>query len=428
MGGLLLQLAIILAAARVGGSVFRRLGQPRVCGEIAAGLALGPSLVGGLFPGTFAIIFPLESASTFRSLSEVGLVLLLFFVGLDLPLEEIRVRKRAAFTISLAGMVVPFVLGLALAEVLRRALAIQTEPVSFRLFVGTAVSITAIPTLARILDDLNLQGTRIAALTTTAAALDDVAGWTLLAAVTALVHTQFSVVGTILRLAGTVLFASLMIAVVRPIVQKRCARAGDPALLEGGGPMTAALVVMLLGGATTSALGLSGIFGAFLAGIALGGDRRLREALNARLRPMVLAMFLPVFFAYTGLRADVGSIDGLVPWLLCGVVIVVAIVGKIGGCGLAAATQGLSRSDAWSIGILMNTRGLMELVVVNIGLDLGVIPHSVFFMLVMMAVVTTYMTSPLVRRVLRHSEFAPLFSRRTHAEPTWPAPHHQAGT
>jgi Kef-type K+ transport system membrane component KefB len=428
MRGLLLQLAIILAAARVGGSLFRRLGQPRVCGEIAAGLALGPSLVGGLFPATFAIIFPLASAPTFRALSEIGLVLLLFFVGLDLRVEEIRVRKRAAFTISLAGIVVPFTLGLALAELLRRALAIQVEPVSFRLFVGTAVSITAIPTLARILDDLNLQGTRIAALTTTAAALDDVAGWTLLATVTALVQTQFSLSGTILRLLGTVLFASLMIAVVRPIVQKLCGRAEDPAMLEGGGAMTVALVVMLLGGAITTALGLSGIFGAFLAGIALGGDRRLREALSLRLRPMTLAMFLPIFFAYTGLRADVGSINGPVPWLLCGAVIVVAIAGKIGGCAIAAAAQGLPRSDAWSIGILMNTRGLMELVVVNIGLDLGVIPHSVFFMLVTMAVVTTYMTSPLVRRVLRHSEFAPLFSRRTRAEPAWPAPHQEVGT
>src|SRR5436190_12722085 len=150
MPGLLLQLAIILATAHAGGTIIRRLGQPRVCGEIAAGLALGPSLVGGLFPGAFAVIFPAASAPTFRALSDVGLVLLLFLVGLELPLQEIRVRKRAALMISAAGIVVPFVLGLALAELLRRAVATQVEPVSFRLFVGTAVSITAIPTLARI--------------------------------------------------------------------------------------------------------------------------------------------------------------------------------------------------------------------------------------------------------------------------------------
>jgi Kef-type K+ transport system membrane component KefB len=416
MRGLLLQLAIILIAAHAGGSIFRRLGQPRVCGEIAAGLALGPSLVGGLFPGAFAVLFPVASAPTFRALSDVGLVLLLFLVGLDLPLQEIRVRKRAALMISSAGIVVPFLLGVALAELLRRALAITVEPVTFRLFVGTAVSITAIPTLARILDDLNLQGTRIAALTTLAAALDDVAGWTLLAAITALVQSQFSMGATIVRLLGTLLFASVMIGVVRPAVRQWCARVEDAAMLESGGALSMALVVMLLGAATTSALGLSGIFGAFLAGITLGGEPRFRDMLTARLRPVTLAMFLPVFFAYTGLRADVGSLTGLTSWLLCGAVIAVAIVGKVGGCAITASAQGLPRTDAWSIGILMNTRGLMELVVANLGLDLGVIPPNVFFMLVTMAVVTTYMTSPLVSRVLRHSEFAPRLGRRPLAE------------
>ena len=415
MGGLFLQIAVVLAAARAGGAVFRRLGQPHVCGEIAAGLALGPSLIGGLFPASFAIIFPAESAPAFRALSELGLILLLFFVGLDLHLDEIRTHKRAAVAISLAGVVVPFGLGLGLAELLRRALAIPVDPLAFRLFVGTAVSITAIPTLARILDDLNLRGTRIAALATTAAAIDDVAGWSLLAAVTALVKSEFSLSETAFRLAGTMVFAWAMLAAVRPLARRTYARLRDT--VDPGLLMTAALVVMLLGAAATSALGLSGIFGAFLAGIALGGDERLRESLIARLQPITLTLFLPIFFAYTGLRTDVGSVQGPVAWLLCATVIAVAIAGKVGGCTIAAAAQGLSRSDAWALGFLMNTRGLMELVVVNIGLDLGVIPRSVFFMLVLMAVVTTYMTSPLVRRVLRDSEFAPLVRRNPLATP-----------
>lgn len=423
---LFLQLAIILAAARLCGALFRRFGQPRVCGEIAAGLALGPSLLGGIFPATHALIFPVGAAPIFRALSEIGLALLMFFVGLELDVDEIRVRKRAAFAISLAGIVVPFGLGVVLGEVLHRLLVLDIQPVGFRLFVGIAVSITAIPTLTRILDDLNLQHTRIAALTTTAAALDDVVGWTILAAVIAFVRAEFNWADAVMRLAVALVFALAMVRVVRGAVRRWCAHVDDPAVFSRGGVLTAALLTLLLSASVTSAIGLSGIFGAFLAGITFGVDTRLRDALASRLHPITLTLFLPVFFTYTGLRADIGSVEGSLSWILCGVVIAVAIAGKVGGCTAAAATQGLSRSDAWSIGILMNTRGLMELVVVNIGFDLGVIPRSVFFMLVLMAVVTTYMTTPLVRHVLRHSEFKPLLSAPYAGRP-WRAAARQVG-
>jgi Kef-type K+ transport system membrane component KefB len=420
MAALFVQLAIILGAARACGSVFRRFGQPQVCGEIAAGLALGPSLLGSLFPAMQAAVFPAHTAPTFQALSELGLVFLMFFVGLDLQVHELRARTRAAGAISLAGIIVPFVLGLALAEVLHRALALSVDPLGFRLFVGTAVSITAIPVLARILNDLNLQRTRIAALTTTAAALDDVVGWTLLAAVTALVQSRFAAGSAAMRLAATAAFGAAMVWLVRPAVERRCARVEDPAAFDRGGVLTGALIAMLLGAAATSSLGLSSIFGAFTTGIALGGDARVRERLVARLEPVTLTLFLPIFFTYTGLRTEIGSVHGAVPWLLCGLTVAVAIVGKVLGCTAAAASQGLSRTDSWAIGVLMNTRGLMELVVVNIGLDLGVIPRSVFFMLVMMAVITTCMTTPLVRRVLRHSEFESLVNTAAFGNQTFP--------
>ena len=420
--GLFLQLAIILVAARLFGTLFRRYGQPRVCGEIAAGLALGPSLLGGLMPTLHAAVFPPSAAPVFGALSEMGVVLLMFIVGLNTQLSELRARKGATFTISLAGIVVPFVLGLLLAEVLHRVLAPAVDPLGFRLFIATAVSITAIPTLARILAECNLQRTHIAALATTAAALDDVVGWTLLAGVTAIVHAQFSGGLAVARLAGTVLFAVLMIGLVRPWLAERCQRVTDSTSFGHSGTLAAALVAMCLGAAVTVALGLSGVFGAFIVGITLSADSRLRDALLQRLDAFVITLFLPLFFAHTGLRTDVGSVQGLVPWALCGLVIVVAVIGKIGGCSLAAAAQGLPRRDAWSIGILMNTRGLMELVVANIGLDLGVINRPVFFPLVLMAVVTTLMTTPLLRRALRDTDFAPLVDRAAFARGIEPSP------
>ena len=421
-----LQLAVILVAARVCGSLARRLGQPRVCGEIAAGLALGPSLVGAMFAQAVATVFPADAAPGLRIMSELGLVFLMLLVGLDLHVDELRRRKRAACAISVAGIVVPFALGLVLAGVLHPALAPDRDPVAFALFLGTAISITAIPTLARILDELNLQRTRIATLTTTAAALDDVVGWTLLATVTALVQVQFEPLDAMFRLGATAMFAAIVVGSGRKLVQRRCARVEDPAAFRSGAVLTLAVIAALSGAAITDALGLSGIFGAFTVGIALGGDPRLRDAIVERLQPIVLTLFLPIFFTFTGLRTDAGALHGSWAWALCALVVVVAVAGKVAGCALAAMTQKLSRSDALSIGVLMNTRGLMELVVINVGLDLGVIPHSVFFMLVIMAIVTTYMTAPLVRRILRDSELAAGFGA-TYAGQPWRSAQRHAG-
>ena len=422
MIGLFLQLAIILAAARVFGTMFRRMGQPRVCGEIIAGLALGPSLLGGMFPAVHAAVFPASAAPVFGALSEMGVVLLMFLVGLNTRMSELSARKGATCAISLAGIAVPFVFGLALAELLHPWLAPALDPLGFRLFVATAISVTAIPTLARILDECHLHRTHIAAVTTTAAALDDVVGWTLLAAVTAIVHAQFSGAVAVARLGGTLVFAVAMIIIVRPLLARWCRGVSDATRFEGAGVLGPVLVAVCLGAAATSAMGMSGVFGAFIVGITVSADPRLRDALLQRLEAFVVTLFLPLFFAYTGLRTDIGTVHGLVPWMLCGLVILVAVVGKVGGCGLAAAAQGMPPRDAWSVGILMNTRGLMELVVANIGLDLGVINEPVFFALVLMAVVTTLMTTPLLRRALRHTDFAPLLERAAFSRHAAPSP------
>jgi Kef-type K+ transport system membrane component KefB len=394
------------------------MGQPSVCGEIAAGLALGPSLLGGLFPGVHAVVFPAEAAAGLKVLSEIGLALLLFMVGLNLELAEIRLRKGAALTISLAGVFVPFTLGLALAELLHTVLAPAVDPLAFRLFVATAISITAIPALARILDDCNLHRTRIGALVTTAAAVDDVVGWTLLAVVSAAAESRFSGIAAVGRLAGVAVFACVAIGVVRPWLTRVCARVSDEATFDRPGILSAALVGMCGGAALTAAMGLSAVFGAFIVGVTLSCDSRLRDALRGRLQLVVISLFLPLFFTYTGLRTDLGSIHGWIPVLLCVVVVAVAIAGKVGGCALAATSQGLPAREAWSIGLLMNTRGLMELVVANIGLDLGIIDRTVFCMLVVMTVTTTYMTTPLVMRVLRHTDFQPFLDQAPLARPT----------
>jgi Kef-type K+ transport system membrane component KefB len=409
LAGFLVQLAIILAVAHVFGALFSRLGQPRVCGEIAAGLVLGPSLLGRMSPAAHATLFPASAAPTLKTLSELGLLLLMFLVGLNLHVDQLLARKRAASAISMVGIVVPFVLGLGLAEILYRTLGLTVDARGFRLFVATAVSITAIPTLARIIEDLGLQHTRVAALVTTAAALDDVVGWSLLASITALMQSRFDASGALLRLSVAGAFGCTLVCVVRRLVQRWGAQIRDH-LFDGSLPLAAALVTILLGAAFTTALGLSGIFGAFVVGVGAGGDPRLRQALARDLQPVALTLLLPVFFTYTGMRTDIGSLHGAVPWLLCALVVAVAILGKLAACAAAASTMGVSGRDAWAVGILMNTRGLMELVVVNIGLDLGVIPHSVFFMLVLMAVITTYMTTPLLRRALRDSDLAPSFA------------------
>lgn len=431
---LLVQLTAIILAARLGASLARRLGQPSVVGEIVAGLLLGPSALGAAAPGLSAWLFgggrtgqPAGLEAALTSFSQIGLVLLMFLVGLEFDFTHVRRQGRLAATISLAGVALPFLLGAGLALVMAPRLeflgATQTvDPRSFALFLGTALSITAIPILGRMLIEMDMQHTLVGATVIAAAACDDVLGWTLLAAVSAMAVGQFDPWQTARMLAATLGFAAAAFLVIRPLMLPWLERAVASADGVAGGDRpceaagreelpTAALSVILAAifaaAVVTSRIGIFAIFGAFLLGAALSGGPRLREAITARLTAFVTVFFLPIFFTYTGLRTNIGSLGSFEAWGWCAAVLATAVLGKWGGCGLAARLCGMPPREASCVGVLMNTRALMELVVCNVGMDLGIIPPAVYCMLVLMAICTTLMTTPLAVRLLRNTSYEP---------------------
>lgn len=416
----LTQLVVIIVAARLAGILARRLGQPTVVGEIVAGLVLGPSLFGALFPEAFNFVFKphlpgVEEALTraafpkiFEVLKEVGLIFLLFLIGLDFDFGHLKVKGRSAVAICVAGVALPFALGLAMAPVIHGHLEphdVTDKPVplfAMTLFLGTALSITALPILGRMLIEMGLNRTRMAAVVITAAALGDAFGWILLASVAAVAKAAFDPLETATMAGLTVAFFALMYFVVRPVL----VRYFRASLAKSGGHLSlnalaVLLAVLLLCAMATGAIGIFAIFGAFILGAVLSDQHQFREAVLARLRDFVTAFFLPIFFTYTGLRTEIGALDGAAMWVICGAVIFAALFGKIVGCGVAARLTGFSNKEAALVGAMMNTRALMELIVINVGYDLGVIPKSLFCILVLMAVLTTVMTTPLVL-LLRH--------------------------
>jgi Kef-type K+ transport system membrane component KefB len=402
----ILQLTIIMVIARIFAAVFQRLGQPAVCGEMAAGLVLGPSLLGKLFPHLFQRIFDPSAGHILSIFSQIGLVLLLFLIGMEFEFSHLSAHGRKAVGISLAGILMPFGCGLLLARFIYPFVGKDNPFVGFSIFLATAMSITALPTLGRIITEFNLSGTHIGVLAITAAAADDVAGWTILAAISAIVRSNFYPALTVEMLLETLAFGLFLVFAIRPLL-KRWTR--HVMRVEGSqlSFATLAVVLALVFGAAmiTNLIGIVSIFGAFMMGAMFFDQGEFRRAVALRLRDFVYVFFVPVFFMYTGLRTDVGSMTSPLLWQLCGLIIVVAIAAKGGGCMLAARWGGLSWRDSACIGAFMNTRGLMELIVLNVGYDLGVIPKSVFFMLTVMAVATTYMTAPLLRRLFRATEF-----------------------
>lgn len=423
----LLQLVVIILAARLFSRLFRWLGQPNVVGEIFAGLVLGPSLLGWLFPGVEAAIFrpplpgiPPEVSDLilnriFSVLSQIGLVFLLFLIGLEFDFGHLRYHGKAALGISFSGVALPFALGLALAPVLLPHLefhpASKGEPlpaVAFALFLGTALSITAIPVLGRMMMELNITRSRLGTITIAAAAVDDATGWILLAAVAAVARAHFHLLHTLIMVGETVAFALVMIYLVRPFLVSLT----RSMLQEGDGELSINALALLLamifvGAIVTNLIGIFAVFGAFFMGAILSGETELRRAIARRMRDLVTAFFLPIFFTYTGLRTNVGTLNSPDLWLLCALVLAAAVVGKVGGCGLAAWLGGVAPREAACAGVMMNTRGLMELIVINLGYELRVIPPSVFCMLVLMAVLTTVMTTPLLLRLMPGTELEP---------------------
>lgn len=412
---LLWQLVVIILAARVTGILFRKIGQPEVMGEIFAGLLLGPSFLGALLPGVSAAVFqpviegvpPGTLHWIFTSISQIGLILLLFLVGMEFEFGHLRELGKATGLISLAGILTPFFLGLALSIWIFPKVFPDTAQRpnywGFALFLGTAMSITALPILGRMLVDWNVARTRLAVVSITAAAFDDAAGWILLAGVAAFVGTGYSGSESIWMILWTAAFGGGMIFLVRPLVKKII-----PMLLVEGEISITGLAVVLsmlfLSAIATNLIGIFAIFGAFMFGACLCDEEAFRMAVQRRLRDFVTAFFLPIFFAYTGLRTKIGTLDSMDLWIMAGLIILASIVGKMAGCGLASWVAGFGKRESACIGVLMNTRALMELIVINLGKDMGVIPDSVFCMLVMMALVTTFMTTPLIQWLSKGTE------------------------
>ncbi len=382
-------LGLIVGATRLTGALFRRIGQPAVVGEIAAGILLGPSLFGVVAPGASSAMLPASVMPALGLLAELGVVLFMFTVGVELDTSAVARGARAALLISQAGIVVPFLMGSTLSLWLYPSLAGPgVSFVIFALFVGVAMSVTAFPVLARILSDFGLQRTPLGVIAMSAAAVGDVIAWCLLAGVAGLARAQAG--AGLVTFAFALAFAGAMILLVRPLVARLASRAAS-AVSTG-----ALLLGMFASAAATHAIGLHALFGAFLFGALVPAHSPAAEAVTARLRGLVW-LLLPTFFAVTGLRTQIRLIEGVDAWTACLAILAVACAGKFGGSYLAARYAGLPRRDAAAIGALMNTRGLVELVVLNLGLSLGVISPTLFAILVLMALATTAMTTPLLR-------------------------------
>lgn len=391
---LLAALAAVIAAGWVLGQLFAWLGQPPVIGEVMAGIALGPSLLG---THVSAMILPSSVAPFLGVIAQLGVLLYMFTVGLDLHIGQLRERAHAAVAISHASIVLPFVLGAGLALALYPRLASSDVPfTSFALFMGVAMSITAFPVLARILADRGMLRTQLGVIALSCAATDDVTAWCLLAFVVGIAKAEIG--GAVSVIAGTLLYIAAMLVVVRPLVKRVVKRWPSGPL-----PRTAvafSFVALLLSALTTEYIGIHAIFGAFLLGAVIPHDSSIARVLGRQVEAVVDVLLLPAFFAFTGMRTRIDLVSGVEPWLICMLIIVVATLGKFGGTFVAGRFTGLDTRNAAALGALMNTRGLMELIVLNIGLDMKVISPTLFAMMVIMALVTTMGTAPLLSLLL----------------------------
>jgi len=390
---LLMQIVAIIAVARVFAYLFNKLGQPTVIGEIVAGIVLGPSVVGYWFPGAFSFLFPEGSLDNLQFMSQIGLLLFMFVVGLELDLKLLSGRAHDSVVISHASIIIPYAMGVGLAYWLYVDFAPPTISfLSFSLFMGIAMSITAFPVLARVLQERGLSRTRLGTIALTSAAADDVTAWCLLAAVIAIVKAG-SAVSALYTICAALIYVGVMIGVLRPFLRRVGDIYSDRESISK--PIVALVFLVMLGSAyTTESIGIHALFGAFMAGAIMPPSLSFRKVLINKLEDVSLVLLLPLFFVFTGLRTRIGLLNEEHLWWICAAVIAIAVLGKFGGSAIAARFTGNSWKDSLSIGALMNTRGLMELVVLNIGYDLGVLNPQIFVMLVLMALITTFMTGP----------------------------------
>jgi Kef-type K+ transport system membrane component KefB len=389
----LLALAAVVVIGRLLGSAFARIGQPPVIGEVLGGIVLGPSLLGRVAPDVAAYVLPVAVAPYLSVVAQLGVILYMFLVGLDLNLDPLRSRARAVVATSHASILAPFVLGSLLALYLYPRVSTNDVPfTSFALFMGVAMSITAFPVLARILSDRGMTRSELGVIALACAAADDVTAWCLLAFVVGVVQSEVG--GALLVAVSTLGFIAVMFFAVKPLVAKLVHRRGNGS--AGQGTVALVLVLMLLSALTTEQIGVHAVFGAFLFGAIVPRETGLPRVLTGRLEDLVTILLLPAFFAFTGMRTEISLVSTAAEWAMCLLIIAVATIGKFGGTLVAARLTGMNWPGAAGLGILMNTRGLMELIVLNIGLDLGVISPALFTMMVIMALVTTIATTPLL--------------------------------
>lgn len=393
---LIVAVGVILLAARIFGWLFRHIGQPAVIGEITAGIILGPSFLGRLFPSAFAWVFPPSSLPTLTSLSQLGLLLFLFTVGLQVDLKQIFKQRAAVILVSSVSILFPLALGLGLARFLYPEYGGPNVSFSaFSLFMGTAMSITAFPVLARILKECNLLETELGTLAISCAAIDDVSAWLLLAVLTAVARSSHDWGHVAEILFGLAIFVVIMLVPVR-----RAARYFAGFFQKHGlgiGLLSAMILMMLASASATEKLGLHALFGAFMAGLAVPKNPKLVTETVEKIESLALTLLLPLFFALTGLRTRIDLLSGARAWIYTLAIIAVAIVGKFVGATLASRGTGTRWRESAALGVLMNTRGLVELVILNAGLELGILSPQLFTMLVIMALVTTFMAAPVLR-------------------------------
>jgi len=399
---LLLQIVVIIACTQLFGNGFKKIGQPAVIGETVAGIVLGPSLLGLIFPDAFQFLFPQGSMENLKFLSQIGLILFMFIVGMELDTRMIRRQAFEALIISHASILIPYTLGIGLSLFLYHQYAMANASFfSFSLFMGIAMSITAFPVLARIIRDRGLTGTKLGILAITCAASDDVTAWCLLALLIAFIKSGSGLPG-FYTIGLVILYAAVMLIPVRLLLKKILQiyerhRIGYPAL------MAIMFTMLVLSAWCSEVIGIHALFGAFLAGAIMPQNEILRNRITDRISDVTIVMLLPLFFVFTGLRTHAGLLNQSALWISFGLILLVAVAGKFGGSALAARFMGQSWKDSLSIGALMNTRGLMELIVLNIGYDMGVLSPEIFAMMVLMALITTMMTSPALHWIERMS-------------------------
>lgn len=402
LGNVLLALVTIIVVARTCGYLFNKIHQPAVMGEVIGGIILGPSLLGRFAPNLIMFLIPPTTLPYLNIVAQIGIILYMFLVGLELDLKDLKKSAHTTFIISHSSILLPFILGSVLALFIFKDMAPENVSfTNFALFMGVSMSITAFPVLARILADKKMTKTSLGKLALTCAAIDDVTAWCLLALVVS--SAQSTIANAFMTYVYMAVYILAMFFIIRPILTKWVLRLSDARKFTTD-KVAFFLVAILVSALLTEVIGIHAIFGAFLLGVITPHDSFAALDLEHKLQDVVRILFLPAFFAYTGMKTQIGLMESTQDWILVLIIIFIATLGKLGGTFISAKLLKHSWRDSFLLGILMNTRGLVELIVLNVGLDLGIISPRLFTMLVIMAVVTTFMTGPLLTYFSRQND------------------------